>query len=106
MQHRCASGRAEHQNMAWPQLVQAFVNAMRRRNVVVAEIKSEDVAIDIAIKTRVLSNGLQLRTKNKVPAYMAVIKRLDSQPVADQIKLSFLAVPKGKGKHADEPLGR
>src|SRR5258708_9153108 len=88
--------------MARLQLVKAFVNAMWRRNVVVAHVQRKRVAVDLAIKTGMLTNGLQFRGKNKIFSYPSVIERLDAQPVTNQEQLAFLAVPEGESKHANK----
>src|SRR5258707_11858990 len=90
--------------MARLQLVKAFVNAMWRRNVVVAHVQRKRVAVDLAIKTGMLPNGLQFRGKNKIFSYPPVIQWLDAQPVTNQEQLAFLAVPKGESKHANKTL--
>src|SRR6185312_15045313 len=37
-----------------------------------------------------------------MPGSITVVKRLDAQTVADQMKLPFLAVPQGKSEHPDK----
>ena len=75
------------------QLVHAFVDTMRGRNIVVVEVEGKGIAIDFAIKVWMLPDGLQLGTKNKVSAGTSIIKRFNSQPITNQIELAFLAVP-------------
>src|ERR1700722_34685 len=101
---RIAGRGIESQDATLLELMQSFVNAMGRGHIVMPHIKSERVAVNLSLELRILTYGLQLRSKNEGAAYAAIVEWLDSEAVANKMKLSFLTIPKSKGKHADEAL--
>src|ERR1700674_4144176 len=106
MQSGLAGSRAESQDMGRRQLVNAFVNTMWRWNVIVAHVQSKRVAVNLAIKTRMLPDGLQFRGENKILSHSPVIERLNAHPVTNQKQFAFLAVPESESKHADKTPDR
>src|SRR5439155_25151427 len=63
----------------------------------------QGLAINARYKTRILPARLQLPAKDEIPSRIAVVKWLDSQPVAHQKKFFLLAVPQRQGEHAHKP---
>src|SRR5258708_6248813 len=104
MQLRFSICCSQGQPISGRKLVQVFVDTPRGRNTRETRVQSQRIAIDLAVKTRILANCFQLRSEDKVSINSSVVKRLDSQTVADQMQSGFVTVPQREGKHADEAL--
>ena len=87
-------------------LPDAGVDRMRCRDVVVAEIERQRVAVDRALPPRMGLETLQLRSEEKQLAHPAEVERLLADPVPDQVERPLGAVPQREGEHPGHRLHR
>jgi hypothetical protein len=88
------------------QLAHAAIDRPGRRDVAVAQVQRERLAIDLGPEPRMGAQRLQLRTEHERVARPAVIERLLAEPIAGEVHRSLARVPERKGEHADQPLER
>ncbi len=92
--------RVQVQYAARHQLEGAFVDAVRRGDIVQPQQQGQRIAVDAVVERRMPPQRLQLGTEHQRVAGPAVVQRLLADAVAGQRQALLAAVPQGDGEHA------
>ncbi len=95
----CLAVGAERKHHSRLELVDAAIDAVRRRHVAEAQEGGDGVGIDLRPPVGIAVQRLQLRAEEQRTAGAAPIKRLDPEPVADQGELALVAIPQRQREH-------
>src|SRR5450759_5914273 len=88
------------------ELVDAFIDRVRRCDVIEPHEASRGVAIDARRPAGVCAQRLELGTEQEQIAELGPIERLDAEPVAHQRERALAAIPQCYCEHSDQPAQR
>ena len=94
------------QDGAGLELVDAVVDRVRRRNVIVPHEARRGVAVDARRPAGMRAQRLELGAEQEQLAELGPVERLDAEPVAHQRQRALAAVPQRDREHADQPVQR
>ena len=88
------------------ELVDAFIDRVRRGDVIEPHEARRDVAIDAWRPAGMGAQRLELRTEQEQIAKLGPIERLDAEPVAHQRERALAPIPQRDCEHSDQPAQR
>src|SRR5450759_4960737 len=77
-------------------------NALRRRDIQIAEVRRERRRVERLVEFRSCEQGFQLRPKAHQTVAVIDKQRLDAEPIAYQREFSATRIPHRDRKHPDE----
>ena len=96
----------QRQDRAGFELVNALIDRMRRRNVIVPHERGDGVAVDARRPARMRAQRFEFRAEQKQFAELCPIQRLDAEPIANERQRPLAPVPQRDREHADHALER